>query len=190
MNKIKNSLTTVEVFPGEIVQICDNSNRKYILKFTTQGRTKTKRATLSPAAPLISSAAWPVNGKDTVATVLKRWLADIPLSSEAVGESLELSHVFGWPLASVGIETTFKLNLLKTVLDGCNVIEVESPDQAGNTGRILADFQEFTESYLAGLHVLPAFIVYDEVGLPSISFFVNRILEKGKRGIQEIVMEF
>lgn len=167
--------TTIEAIPGEIVQVLGGLPEACTI--TMMGETL-KPCRLSPGMPLHPLRDWHMSGSETLFSLLGKWLADVPVVSIAdVLDTFGLEEAALLPLDPTDVETNFRLNILKAILEGNPVIQVVSPWKITDATDFIRRVAEFSaeQAELEDRQV-PAFLIFDGDACPGITLLADRVL--------------
>ncbi|MEQ1746182.1 MAG: hypothetical protein ABMA02_12200 [Saprospiraceae bacterium] len=179
MESVKQEFTTtnITVLPGEIVQLIGTTPDSCII-FRQDVPTKPSSLVVYPEKKVSQTRAFPTFHSDTIAVLLERWLADVPIRSfQKIIAKMGLEGAAPMLVQSADTDVCFRLNMLKAVLEGKQVIQVVSPWKVSDVTDFMLAIQEFAvDQAEQRSEDAPAFVVYDGDESTGISIVANDIL--------------
>lgn len=186
--KAQKSKTTVTANPGELIEICGLTPRQCSLVRTAPGRART--VVVAADGPLVSTDTWPVASSDTLASVLERWLADVPIvSPEALLADFDLEDEAWKLIRYAGANVRFYLNTLKALLDDASVIALVSPGELSEPSEAIWNVRELAVELARERQVpAPAFVVFDTRGAPGVTLLCDRVLSFSNQKMRQMAI--
>lgn len=177
---------TINISPGEIVQVFNATPETCMIKMNSPH--KIRRASVHPDLRLSSSSQWPVAATDTTRSLLERWLADVPVVSvQNVLEDFGLENVAHIPIRKSDTDTRFRLNTLKAILTGADVIQLVSPWKISDCTDFILNALDFATEQSEYHHGnAPAFAVFDGDAVPGITLIADQVCTVSENQIREM----
>ncbi len=171
---------------GEIVQVFNVMPDDCIVKTDTTNKPRIVR--LYPESNLISSKWWSISLTDTTTTILERYLADIPvISFEDLLFDFGLSEAANIPISTADADVRFRLNVLKAILEGAQVIQIISPWKISDATDFILNAKEFAiEQAETRSGDAPAFAIFDGDATSGITLNADRVLRPVKGQMREM----
>jgi hypothetical protein len=149
---------SIEVFPGEIVQLMGHAPVRYLL---VNGNMTPKIECIASGQDLHSQNGFEVKQQNTVAELIETWLADASMEVEETMRAFGLIKYADQTIASANKDIKFRLNMLRAVLSGAEVIEVGITDTVAHVAALITNATTYAEKVeKAGF--VPAFVVSEE----------------------------
>lgn len=177
---------SIEVFPGEIVQLMGHAPVRYLL---VNGNINPRTERIASGQDLLSQNGFDVKQQNTVAELVENWLADASMVVEETMRAFGLKKYADQTIASANKDLTFRLNMLRAVLSGAEVIEVGSTDAVTRVATLIADVAKYAEKIEKAGYV-PAFVVSEEGESVSTTLVADRILEIKQGRTKELLVDF
>ena len=190
MNAHFESTHSIEISPGELIQVLGSSYAKCHFQLVSGRNKKATSRRVIADNKLCVSKSWPVKATDTVASIVERWLADVPVRSpKKIAQTLGLDKKWHTSVLKLNHDAFLRLNTLRAMLDGAEVLEFMSLESIADFTGFLKGIRSEVLSSLETEHYNPAFVVYGAEGSPGVSFMADRVLEVDGYGVREVEVE-
>lgn len=177
---------SIEVFPGEIVQLMGHAPVSYSL---VNGNMNPKTERIASGQDLLPQNGFEVKQQNTVAELVENWLADASMEVEETMRAFGLKKYAGQTIASANKDIKFRLNMLRAVLSGAEVIEVGSTDTVTHVAALITNATTYAEK-IEKAGYAPAFVVSEEGESVSTTLAADRILEIKQGRTKELLVDF
>lgn len=181
--------TEIIVSPGQLVQVLNEDAEEGAIphcRFAFQAGQTPRTQYLDCQSPCLRA-----NASNKVGDLVQRWMLNTTgFSTPKLLEVSGLLEVAHQPLGLLEPDQRLRLQTLRAVLEGTEVLVFDSPWAEEDTDFFILDLLRFLRQHYAASGIVPTFVVRDCGDLPALSILADRIWEVEKGRVREVETEW